>query len=276
MVIKSRVKVNIGLKVVDQREDGYHIIHTLFKELDFHDTLHLIPEESGFSISVDDPSIPIDESNTCFKAWKVINGKFPAVKGASVRIEKRIPIGSGLGGGSSNAAAVLNGLNKIYQIGLSDENLEELALSIGADVPFFIRGGTQIGDGIGEKLTPVPQGIPGSYLLVFPLVSISTLWAYGQFKNPLEDMDKTPNFAGLLERDPIPFELFENDFEDVVIPAHPEISDIKARLKKSGAMFAGLSGSGSTVFGIFCDDVRAQQAEQDFQPQYRTVLTHPV
>ena len=269
-------KVNIGLKILGKREDGYHSIHTLFQELDFHDSIQLRKAESGCEITSNNPTIPTDESNICCKGWEVMKDAFPQIGGASVHIEKKIPIGAGLGGGSSNAAAVLKGLNELYSLGLSASDLERLALRVGADVPFFICAGTQLGEGIGEKLTQVKTKIDGTFLLIFPHFSIDTAWAYSHFKKRLERNVQSPNFADILEEDSIPFELFENDFESVVIPAHPEISDIKAVLKTSGAMFASLSGSGSTVFGIFSDEASATEAEQNFKPQYRTVLARPV
>ncbi|MBT3216801.1 MAG: 4-(cytidine 5'-diphospho)-2-C-methyl-D-erythritol kinase [Candidatus Marinimicrobia bacterium] len=272
----ARAKVNIGLKILRRREDGYHTISTLFQEMDFHDTIHISMESSAFSLTTNSPSIPTDETNICYKAWKTLKDTYPKVGGISIYIDKQIPVGSGLGGGSSNAAAVVKGLNKLYHIGLTKENLNKLAVKIGSDVPFFICGGTQVGDGVGEKLTPIQQKIRGTYLLVVPSFTISTSWAYGQVKNSLENKNQTTNFADLLEREPIPFKLFENEFEDVVIPAYPEIGDIKSRMIASGAVFASLSGSGSTVFGIFSDETLALEADRKFKPQYRTVLTHPV
>ncbi|MDP7072050.1 MAG: 4-(cytidine 5'-diphospho)-2-C-methyl-D-erythritol kinase [Candidatus Marinimicrobia bacterium] len=274
--ITSPAKVNIGLKILDQRKDGYHNIHTLFQELEFGDSVRISKSKSGCKITAKNQNTPTDESNTCFKAWQAIKEEYPHVGGVSIHLEKHIPEGSGLGGGSSNAATVLKRLNKLYSLDLSENELEAIALRIGADVPFFIRGGTQIGSGIGEKLTPASNKVEGYYLLVIPGFSVNTSWAYGQYKKRLEGTVQYPNFADLLEEDTIPFKLFENDFEDVVIPAHPEISGIKSGLESSGSVFAGLSGSGSTVFGIFSDDASAKEAEQNFKPQYRTVLTSPV
>jgi len=220
--------------------------------------------------------IPCDATNTCAKAYHLLKNTFPDIGGVAIHLQKVIPPGTGLGGGSSNAATVLKGLNELYRLSLSTEKLETLASRIGADVPFFIRGGTQIGDGIGEILTPVPSPVKGVYLLILPELSISTAWAYGALKNRLESSEQRPNFAHFFYGNTPSFSIFENDFERIVIPAHPEIGTIKSRLLKAGAEFASLSGSGSTVFGIFGEEADARLAESKFQPPCRTILTTPV
>lgn len=182
-----------------------------------------------------------------------------------------------MGGGSANGAAVLKGLNNLYDLGLSIFELEKVGVSVGADVSFFIRGGTQLGEGIGDKLTPLPNPIAGIYLLVIPNIFISTSWAYTELGKKLKFDTKVPKFRGFFNGD-IPsykFEIFENDFERIVIPAYPEIGSIKQKLLKLGARFASLSGSGSTVFGIFDDDTLVTKAESFFQTSYQTILAHP-
>ena len=145
----------------------------------------------------------------------------------------------------------------------------------GADVPFFITGGTQLGEGIGDKLTVVSQPITGYYLLVTPKIFISTVWAYKSMKKYLKEGQDRPNFAHFLENNNLSNVIFENDFERIVIPTYPEIGEIKASLLNAGASYASLSGSGSTVFGIFDKEAKAKQAESHFQKQYQTFLTRP-
>ena len=268
-------KVNIGLKILGQREDGYHIIYMVFQKLGFGASITIKQADSGCTISSNVNWIPTDESNICYKAYTALKRKFPKLGGVLIHIKKWIPAGSGLGGGSANGAAVLKGLNKLYNLELSDDGLEKIGSEVGADVPFFIKGGTQLGEEIGDKLTPLPRSVAGVYLLVFPNLSISTAWAYSGIKNKLKSRIVLPNFVGFFSGDNSSLEIFENDFERIVIPAYPEIGAIKYKLLELGARFASLSGSGSTVFGIFDEDTSAKEAELFFHPAYQTTLANP-
>lgn len=275
MECPSTSKVNIGLKVLNQRDDGYHNIYTVFQELDFGDTIQIEKIDDGCTIKSNVDWIPIDESNICHKAYSALKTKFPDLGGISIHIQKNVPIGSGLGGGSANGATTLKGLNDLYDLNLSDGELEKIGATIGADVPFFIRGGTQLGEGIGDKLTLLPSHIQGTYLLVIPDVSISTPWAYSGLINKLNSEELMPNFVGFFSGDYASLKIFENDFERIVIPAYPEIGAIKRKLLELGARFASLSGSGSTVYGIFDEDASAKEAELFFRPTHQTILANP-
>jgi len=268
-------KVNIGLKVLNQRDDGYHDIYTVFQELDFGDSITIEKIDTGCTISSNVDWVPTDEANICHKAYEAIRTKYPELGGVSIHIQKNVPVGSGLGGGSANGAAVLKGINNIYNLGLSNDKLEKIGAAIGADVPFFIRGKTQLGEGIGDKLTSLADHIEGTYLLVIPDVSISTPWAYSKLKNKLNPENNLPNFAGFIGGDYASLEIFENDFERIVIPAYPKIGAIKQKLLELGARFASLSGSGSTVYGIFNEDASAKEAELFFRPSHQTILANP-
>jgi len=273
LLLKSKAKVNIGLQIRDRRPDGYHTIHTLFQELDFHDIITLEKRESGCGFSSNVDWLKNDDSNLCVKAWRKMVDVF-GIGGISIQLEKRIPAGGGLGGGSSNAATVLKGLRQLYELDLSDDELESLSVDLGADVPFFIRGGLQSGDGIGEVLKPLKPRIDGCFLCVVPDLYIDTKWAYGQVKNILDKPKDLVNFAGFIQKVNIPFELFENDFEAIVVPAYPEIGHIKNSLRAHGARFASLSGSGSTVYGIFDEEVDAKLAKSQIFSQYNTFITY--
>jgi len=275
LVFKSHAKVNIGLQIRDQRPDGYHNIHTIFQELDFHDTIRLEKRNSSCQFSSNVDWLAKDDSNLCVKAWQKMVHAF-GLGGVSIELEKRIPAGGGLGGGSSNAATILKGLRKLYELDVSDDELETIGIELGADVPFFIKGKTQIGDGIGEILKPIETIINGCYLLVVPDLHIDTKWAYGEFKNILDRPNEIVNFRGFIRKEIIPFELFENDFEAIVVPAYPEIGKIKNSLRVHGARFASLSGSGSTVFGVFDEDADAKSAESHFSSRYNTFITNPI
>jgi len=273
LLLKSKAKVNIGLQIRDRRPDGYHTIHTLFQELDFHDIITLEKRESGCGFSSNVDWLKNDDSNLCVKAWRKMVDVF-GIGGISIQLEKRIPAGGGLGGGSSNAATVLKGLRQLYELDLSDDELESLSVDLGADVPFFIRGGLQSGDGIGDVLKPLKPRIDGCFLCVVPDLHIDTKWAYGQVKNILEKPKDLVNFTGFIQKENIPFELFENDFEAIVVPAYPEIGHIKNSLRAHGARFASLSGSGSTVYGIFDEEVDAKLAKSQIFSHYNTFITY--
>ncbi|NOZ73869.1 MAG: 4-(cytidine 5'-diphospho)-2-C-methyl-D-erythritol kinase [FCB group bacterium] len=274
-IFRSPAKINLGLAVLSQRSDEYHNLHTLFQELSFHDTLRITAVDAGCHLTASVDWLPLDESNLAFRAWRLLKDYYPDLGGVDIHIEKRIPAGAGLGGGSGNGATVLKAINKLYRLNLTPEDLEKLAVQLGADVPFFIRGGLQLGEGIGERLTPIDKQLKVYIVLVIPPVSISTAWAYGELKNTLTDSRRQPNFAGVFQEEKFAFTVFENDFERIVIPAYPEIGRIKQQLVNTGAVFASLSGSGSTVYGLFDEEASALEAESALRPFGRTILTQP-
>ena len=275
LICPSYSKVNIGLKVLSQRDDGYHNIYTIFQELNFGDSLDIEKRDCGFKIIANVDWIPTNKSNICYKAYTEIKKEFSEVKGIHIKIDKKIPIGSGLGGGSANAAALLKGIKNIYKLEVTESKLEEIGSEVGADVPFFIRGKTQLGEGIGDKLTQLPKAIIGTYLLVIPKISIRTEWAYSVIKNRLNNQNKKAKFSSFINEDYSSLQIFENDFEQIVIPAYPEIGAIKSKLLNLGARFASLSGSGSTVYGVYDDEASAKEAELLFHTSHQTILANP-
>ena len=275
LICPSYSKVNIGLKVLSQRDDGYHNIYTIFQELNFGDSIDIEKRDHGFKIIANVDWIPTNKSNICYKAYTEIKKEFSEVKGIHIKIDKKIPIGSGLGGGSANAAALLKGIKNIYKLEVTESKLEEIAGKVGADVPFFIRGKTQLGEGIGDKLTQLPKAIIGTYLLVIPKISIRTEWAYSVIKNRLNNQNKNAKFSSFINEDYSSLQIFENDFEQIVIPAYPEIGAIKSKLLNLGARFASLSGSGSTVYGVYDDEASAKEAELLFHTSHQTILANP-
>jgi len=275
LICPSYSKVNIGLKVLSQRDDGYHNIYTIFQELNFGDSIDIEKRDHGFKIIANVDWIPTNKSNICYKAYTEIKKEFSEVKGIHIKIDKKIPIGSGLGGGSANAAALLKGIKNIYKLEVTESKLEEIGSEVGADVPFFIRGKTQLGEGIGDKLTQLPKAIIGTYLLVIPKISIRTEWAYSVIKNRLNNQNKNAKFSSFSNEDYSSLQIFENDFEQIVIPAYPEIGAIKSKLLNLGARFASLSGSGSTVYGVYDDEASAKEAELLFHTSHQTILANP-
>ena len=218
-----------------------------------------------------------DKTNLCVIAYEAMKNKFD-INGVVIDLTKNIPKGSGLGGGSSNAASIMKGIRELYSLNISDKELEDIASQIGADVPFFIRGSIQLGEGIGDRLTPLKINISGKYLIIIPDTEIDTSWAYSKFKNDLDSSILPINFASLSNEKTISLDklkFFENDFESIVVPTYPEIGKIKKMLINLGAEYASLSGSGSTVYGIFDDEADALSAESPLTTSYSTFITGP-
>lgn len=270
--VKSYAKLNLALRITGRRADGFHNLSTIFQEIDFHDTLHFQPANS-FSLTTSDPHLQTDERNLCTRAYKLLWERFQPRQAFQIHLEKRIPMGAGLGGGSSNAAAVLKFLDRAWDLNLGLTELEQIGRTLGSDVPFFIKGGTQGAMGVGDMLIPLnlPENV--IFLLVIPPIQISTTWAYQQFK----PIDFKPNFdfSELINGNRICWELYENQFEAVVFPAFPAIRQVKMALLQTRTRYAGLSGSGSTVFAVYEDLAAARSAAQAF-PAYHTIITKPI
>ena len=278
VIINSNAKVNIGLKVLKHREDGYHDIVTVFQEIDLFDIVSISRKSKGRDFNSNATWLKNDKTNLCVIAYETMKGKFD-IGGVDIDLTKNIPRGSGLGGGSSNAASIMKGIRELYSLNISDKALEDMASQIGADVPFFIRGSIQLGEGIGDRLTPLKINISGKYLIIIPDAEIDTSWAYSKFKKDLDSSILPINFASLSNEKTIGLDklkFFENDFESIVVPTYPEIGKIKEALHALGAGFASLSGSGSTVFGIFNDDVSLDKALSYFSPKYKTFIANPL
>jgi len=278
VIINSNAKVNIGLKVLKKREDGYHDIVTVFQEISLFDIISISKKSKGCDFNSNVSWLMKDKTNLCVIAYEEMKKKFD-IDGVSIDLTKNIPKGGGLGGGSSNAASIMKGIRQLYSLNISDKELEDIASQIGADVPFFIRGSIQLGEGIGERLTPLKINISGKYLIIIPGIEIDTSWAYSKFKNDLDSFILPINFASLSNEKTISLDklkFFENDFESIVVPTYPEIGKIKEALQALGAGFASLSGSGSTVFGIFNDDVSLDKALSYFSPKYKTFIANPL
>ena len=273
--LQSYSKVNIGLKVIKKREDGYHDIHTVFQELDFHDQILLKKINGGCSFTSNVNWLENNSSNLCIRAWELLAEKYN-ISGVHIDLNKNIPPGSGLGGGSSNAACVLKGLAKLYSLNIRYKDLIKTSSLIGADVPFFIRGGCQLGSGVGNKLVEIKHSNDKVFLLVMPEIHIDTKATFKKFKKFLDSNQEKVNFNKFIEKDKFLFKFFENDFETIIVPAYPEIGHIKKTILEQGALFSSLSGTGSTVFGVFDDEAKAISAESLFNLHYKTVIAHPV
>ena len=274
---ESYSKINLGLKVINKRLDGFHNINSIFIQTDFSDKL-IFEKSSAFQLTCNNDKIPLDSSNTISQAYHILNQKFKFQYQYKIHLVKNIPIGSGLGGGSSNAASTLLALNNIFRLKLSYEELQKIALNIGSDVPFFLSGGVKLVQGRGEviKHFNYENKIKNMFLLlVCPDFSISTKWAYEnlKLKKALKSNNKEYKFPPLDDR--ANWKLFENDFELVVKEAYPEIMNIKDVINESGALYSGLSGTGSTVFGIY-DNEKFILKTQSKLSEYKTYRASPI
>lgn len=240
-------KINLGLRILRKRGDGYHDLETFFYPVGLRDALEMLPAAS-VSLHVSGNAIPGDpSSNLCVKAFELLAADFPAIRPVDIYLHKQIPTGAGLGGGSSDGASALLLLNRLFRLGLSREALVEYAARLGSDCPFFIYDGPCYATGRGEVLTPVTIDMSGYELvLVNPGIHVPTGWAFGQLSP-----GAAKGMGGVVPPVPEWRDLLVNDFEEPVFAAYPEIGRIKERLYAAGAVYASMSGSGSTVYGWF-------------------------
>jgi len=250
-------KINLVLCVLFRRPDGYHELFTVFQKITLFDRLRVELTEAGLNLELAGPVKVPKEGNLCLKAAETFLATTGLKKGAKIRLYKEIPVGAGLGGGSSNAAAVLKALNELCRYPLTESDLLKLARSIGADVPFFVSSySTALARGIGDILEPWPTH-PAWYVLVFPGFKISTAWAYQNLR--LTTRHKPPNYE---PAQPLWRQGLVNDFETVVFETYPVLKTVKDFLLELGAVAALLSGSGATVFGVFEEREEAQEAKE--------------
>ena len=278
MELKSTSKINIGLHVHDKRSDGFHNISTLFQEINLCDTIKII-EDKNFSCTTNCGTI-IEKDNFGTKAFNIMKTQYSDIPNVRISITKTIPTNAGLGGGSSNGTAVLMGLNHLFKLNLSKQKLSEMASKVSSDSAFFVSGGLQFGTQRGEKLDVIQNiKIPKHILLVHPGIKISTKEAFSHLKNHLLNENMDINLSQLLrELNNYSFnsKLFKNDFEMYVFKTHPEIGAIKLKILDFGAKYASLSGTGSTVFGIFSSKKDLLKAQSFFSPQYSTYYVNPI
>jgi len=274
MDINSYAKINLGLHILNKREDQYHNIITVFQEVDFCDQISI--EKSDDFIFETNVDWLDKKNNTCIQAFNAAQQQFPNISNIKINLVKNIPPGAGLGGGSSNGTAVLKGMNELFALKISQEELIKLSKKISADSLFFVNGGLQIGKEIGNDLSPVKSNLNGFYvLLVMPDIKIDTKNAYKKCLLKDKTNIKFARMLDELKNYNLSSELFYNDFEVYVFKTHPEIGKIKLTILDLGAKYASLSGSGSTVFGIFSNKKDALKAHQFFSPHFSTILTNP-
>lgn len=261
----SFAKINWILRILGRRGDGFHELFTVFQTVSLRDTLHF-EESNRLSLTCDDSSVPTDGRNLIIKAATVLKRQFGISSGAKLHLEKRIPSPGGLGGGSSNAAVALIGLNKLWSLDLEDDDLLTIAAELGSDVPFFLHGGTAIGTGRGEKIEEISDVNENHMLIVTPNVTVSTSDAFAALNCANLTNADTETILTVCRNEAKSLDLrhsaLTNDFEQSVFALHPEIKRVKETLFELGAANAAMSGSGASVFAIF-DKQETRQAAQD-------------
>jgi 4-diphosphocytidyl-2-C-methyl-D-erythritol kinase len=271
---RAYAKINLGLHVLEKRPDGYHNIETVFHLVNLFDGITF---GSSSAITVESsPSIaPSDGRNICFKAAKLIRDHLGIDAGVRISIQKNIPVGAGLGGGSADAAVVLRHLPAYWEKAINDDVLLSFALQLGSDVPYFMNPGTALAKGRGEILEYFTLDSPFTILLCNPDIHVSTAWAYQHVKPQHRLMDlKSAVIDGMQK--PAALSALANDFEYAVFKEHPTIEQIKETMVRAGAVFGLMSGSGSTVYGLFDDEQKASNAARTLNAQHwRTYFTEP-
>lgn len=262
--LKALAKINLGLDVVRRREDGYHEVRMIMQTIHLYDRLDIKrTKESGIQIQTNLSFLPVNENNLIYKAAKLLMDEFSITDGVSVKLDKRIPVAAGMAGGSTDAAAMLFGMNRLFSLGLTKRQLMERGVQIGADVPYCIMRGTALAEGIGEELSPLAPMVKCPVLIAKPSISVSTKFVYQNLK--LDDTTVHPDIDLLIE-DIKAKNLHDiaahmgNVLETVTIPNYPVIDEIKKHMLSNGAVGAMMSGSGPTVFGLFDDEATAKKA----------------
>lgn len=277
MVITAYAKINLGLHILGRRSDGYHDIETVFHRINLRDELTLKSTDGEILLNTNRADIPADSHNLCWRAAALLQERTSGRAGVAIGLTKHIPSGAGLGGGSSDAAAMLRALPRLWKIQLDEETVLSVARNLGSDVPFFLHQHSAYGLGRGEQLTHFPLTMPFWIALVCPNVHVSTPWAYGEYSKMLAGARRSPlplwnSSTGTLAE---PSLLFKNDFEEVVFPAYPAIREIRDRLQTLGAAHAVMSGSGASVFGLFDKEETARAALRTFDATHTVALTSP-
>ena len=268
--LKAYAKINLGLDVVRRLENGYHEVRMVMQTVGIYDELSFSKTDEGIVITTDSGELPTDEDNLIYKAAKRMMERYDIRQGVRIHLQKNIPIAAGMAGGSTDAAATMKGMNELFELGADREELKEIGVQIGADVPYCVIGGTALAEGIGEKLTVLPDA-PNCFLLVAkPDINVSTKYVYEHLDAegvPVHpDIDgmvqaiRQKDLQGVVDR-------LDNVLERVTVKEYPVIDTIKARMLELGALSSLMSGSGPTVFGIFPEEEKAIQAYEQLKTE---------
>lgn len=278
--LKAHAKINLSLDVLGKREDGYHTLKMIMQAIQLHDTITVHEIPTGVEIMCEAPYVPNNSSNIAYKAAEAMLQKYGLRAGVRVEVSKRIPVAAGLAGGSTDAAAVLKGINTLFGLGIDPAELMQLGKTIGADVPYCIMGGTALAEGIGEELTPLAAPVNIPVVLVKPRIGVSTVWVYKNYKS--EKVKERPDsqilVSALKSGDTRTMAAnMKNVLESVTQEKYPVIATIKSELIRLGALGSMMSGSGPTVFGVFEDEEKAEYAFNKMRnSQHECILTHTI
>ena len=272
--LKALAKINLGLDVLGRRENGYHEGRMIMQSIFLYDEVRIEKKEtSGIEVVTNLKYLPVGEDNIAYKAAKLLIDEYGLSEGVRITLRKHIPVAAGLAGGSSNAAAVLFGMNRMFRLGLSQQALMERGVKLGADVPYCIMRGTVLAEGIGEELKRLPAMPKCTVLIAKPPISVSTKTVYEALDS--KEITEHPDIDGIIRG----LELGDlrmiagamgNVLEEVTIPMHPEIDKIKQEMKAAGALGAMMSGSGPTVFGLFESRAAARTAQRNIREKELT------
>jgi 4-diphosphocytidyl-2-C-methyl-D-erythritol kinase len=278
--VPAFAKINLGLRILGKRPDGFHELETYFLQVDLADRLFFEKTaQASLELTCNRSDLPVDSSNLCRRAYEAFCAAAQRRLGVRLHLEKNIPVGSGLGGGSSDAAITLIALNCLGGLPLSDAELHNLATQLGSDVPFFLAGGLCYGSGRGEIIAPMQQLPNWEILLITPAVVVSTAGAYQNFKISLtnrQKITKLPSSGFVQLQGHQLAEVCQNDLEAVVFRKYPELADLKSRLQQAGAEVASMTGSGSAIFGLFPTRQDAQAAQQLLNKDDQIYLIRPI
>lgn len=274
LTISMPAKINLSINVKNKLVNGYHSVEMIMQTIDLFDTITVEKVNSGISIHCAQPYVPNDQRNIAWKAAELFFAECPNKGGARITLKKNIPVSAGLGGGSADAAGVLKALNSLYEDCLKDIQLIQLSRRLGADVTFFLTGGTQLAKGIGDELTMLPDLEGIDVVLVKPDFPVSTRWVYENLD--LDQLGERPDTSKIISA----IEAMDlrsvaknmrNVLESVTVKVHPEIKTIMGKLIEYGAIASRMSGSGPTVFGLFLDTPSAKEAKEKLLKEYKHV-----
>ena len=262
--VAAPAKINLFLEILGKRQDGYHEIETVMQEVSLFDYLYIENYDKGVEFTCSNPKLATDEENLVVKAVRLMQKETGTSKGVKIHLEKKIPIGAGLGGGSSDAVATLFGLNRLWQIGYDEKQLMSLAGKLGSDTPFFVIGNTAICKGRGEIVTPYPLNVKYNYVIIYPRFEVSTAMVYKNFKISLTKNLKDVSFFLQKLESGNPQELgsgLHNRLEDIVFRLYPDLEKIKKTLTKFDFCGTLLSGSGSALYGLCKEGIDSKEIE---------------
>lgn len=274
--LRAYAKINLGLRITGRRADGYHDIETVFHRIDLFDEITL-SRAGEIRVESTDPAAPGDESNMCHKAARLLQERLGESSGVRCRISKRIPVGAGLGGGSADAAVILRSLPTLWGREADSGTVHDIALELGSDVPYFLGTGSAFAKGRGEILEYFTLNLPFAVCVCYPNIRLSTSWAYSVVTPRGERLpDLRSALQAGIRTPPLLRETLVNDFEEPVTAHHPEIGEVKDALLSAGSVFASMSGSGSSVYGLYPDMHGAEEAARSCRIRgHRAFVTPP-